>query len=362
MSGSSYGSFSLSDEAEAKLSQQFGNRRIDLRSDTVTAASDGMRSAMANAAVGDDVYGEDPTVTALEGRAAKLLGKEAGIYVSSGTQSNLIAMLCHCNRGDEYIVGREYHSYSAEAGGAAVLGGISPYPMETNANGGLEPLDVHGAIKPDDSHFAISRLLCLENTVSGKIQKTADVEGLAHIAKAAGMAVHMDGARFLNAAVATGEKPADMLASADSVSLCLSKGLGAPIGSVLVGSADFIKKAKRQRKLLGGGTRQAGHLAAAGLYALDHNVERLSDDHRRTRELASAINEVAGLSVDLGQVQTNMLFVSPPRGKEQALFDHLTDHGIVTSGPASAMRLVLHLDIDDNDLDQVVEAFKGFSV
>ena len=360
MSGSSYGAFSLSDEAEAKLSQRLGNRRIDLRSDTVTQPSEAMRTVMAQAQVGDDVYGEDPTVHALEARTAKLLGKEAAVFVSSGTQANLIAMLCHCNRGDEYIGGREYHSYSAEAGGAAVLGGISPYPLDTNANGGLEPLDVHGAIKPDDSHFAISRLLCLENTVSGKIQQTADIEGLAHIAKAAGMAVHMYGARFMNAAVALNENPADMLASVDTVSLCLSKGLGAPIGSVLAGPVDFIKKAKRQRKLLGGGTRQAGHLAAAGLYALDHNIQRLSDDHRRTRQLAVALADMPKLEVELDAVQTNMLFVKPPRGGERALYDHLTEQGVVTGGPSTAMRLVLHLDVDDNDLDQVIEAFKSF--
>jgi threonine aldolase len=358
---STYGAMPLDDAVEARLVRRFGNSRIDLRSDTVTLPSAAMRDAMAVAEVGDDVYGEDPTVNTLEARVAQMLGKEAALFVSSGTQSNLLAMLSHCGRGDEVIVGNDYHSYAAEAGGAAVLGGISPFPLQTNAGGGLDPMAVHGAIKPDDSHFAVSRLLCLENTVSGQVQETASVDAVAHVASAAGLAVHMDGARLMNAAVALGEDVGAMVASSDSVSLCLSKGLGAPVGSVLAGSADFIARARRQRKLLGGGMRQAGMLAAAGLFALDHNIDRLIEDHRRADRLAQALSDLGRNGLEVGRARTNMVFVSHGAKNHGALHNHLQERGILVGGQSPAFRLVLHMGIDDQDLDRVIEAFDSFT-
>ena len=339
------------------------NRLIDLRSDTVTRPSPGMREAMANAEVGDDVYGDDPTVTALEEHTAELLGKEAGLFVSSGTQSNLTALLTHCGRGDEYIGGLRYHIPHHEAGGAAVLGGISPRHLTPNENGGLNPAEVEAAIQPDDPHFAISRLVCLENTHDGRVMDQDDIEQIADIAHANGLALHMDGARLMNAAVKTGSPVSDLVASADTVSLCLSKGLGAPVGSVLSGPKEFIHRARRARKLLGGGLRQAGVLAACGLYALQHNIDRLEEDHANAAAMAKRLAEIPGLSFDLDGVHTNMIWIDVTGEGQGSLSEHMMARGMIVgepSGKERTARLVTHLDFESSDIDAVVDGFASW--
>ncbi|MDC6455172.1 low-specificity L-threonine aldolase, partial [Alphaproteobacteria bacterium] len=247
---------------------------IDLRSDTVTKPTAAMRQAMATAEVGDDVYGDDPTVNDLQDRVAKLLGKQAGLFVASGTQSNLVALLSHCQRGDELLVGDCYHVHRYEAGGVSVLGGVMMEAIGTDHRGLMEPSQITKAVKPDDPHCPISRLLCLENTISGHVHDVGVIAGLAKAGKNSGLGVHLDGARLMNAAVKLGVPAKQIVDPVDSVSLCLSKGLGTPAGSVLVGSHDFIARARRMRKLVGGGMRQVGILAAAGIYALDHHIDR----------------------------------------------------------------------------------------
>jgi threonine aldolase len=271
---------------------------VDLRSDTVTRPTAAMRAAMAAADVGDDVFGDDPSVNALQERIAALLGKEAALFVSSGTQGNLVAVMTHCGRGDEYIVGQSAHTYRYEAGGAAVLGSVQPQPLEHQADGSLALEDIAAAIKPDDAHFARSRLLCLENTIGGKVLPLDYLARATALARERGLATHLDGARLFNAAVALGGDPyanaRAIAAHFDSVSVCFSKGLGAPVGSALVGSRAFIHEAHRWRKMLGGGMRQAGVLAAAALHALDHHVERMAVDHALARRLADGLQQVRG--------------------------------------------------------------------
>ncbi|GAB5469077.1 MAG: low-specificity L-threonine aldolase [Rhodospirillales bacterium] len=332
----------------------------DLRSDTVTRPSPGMRAAMAEAAVGDDVYGEDPMLNALEETAAGLLGKEAGCFFASGTQSNLAALLSHCGRGEEYISGADYHVFADEAAGAAVLGGISPHPLPLEPDGSLSAERVSAAIKPDDSHFAISRLVSLENSVSGRVLPLDAIRAPAQVARRAGMAVHLDGARLFNATTVLGIAPAILGAEVDSVSLCLSKGLGAPVGSVLVGERDFIAKARRNRKMLGGGMRQAGILAAAGLYALENNIARLGDDHARARRLGEALHAIPTLDVDLDWVQSNMVFVTPRPEDHAPLCAFLAERGIVLGGQVPTIRLVVHLDIEDAGLEAAIEGFRAY--
>jgi threonine aldolase len=252
---------------------------IDLRSDTVTKPTAAMRQAMATAEVGDDVYGDDPTVNELQDKVATLLGKQAGLFVASGTQSNLVALLSHCQRGDELLVGDCYHVHRYEAGGVSVLGGVMMEAIGTDHRGLMTPSQITKAVKPDDPHCPISRLLCLENTISGHVHDVEVIAGLAKAGKDSGLGVHLDGARLMNAAVKLGVPAKQIVDSVDSVSLCLSKGLGTPAGSVLVGAHDFIARARRMRKLVGGGMRQVGILAAAGIYALDHHIDRLADDH-----------------------------------------------------------------------------------
>lgn len=334
------------------------NAVVDLRSDTVTKPGPAMRAAMAAAEVGDDVYGEDPTVRRLEEEAAQLLGKEAALFVSSGTQGNLAALLSHCGRGEEYLVGDRYHSFTSEAGGAAVLGGIMPCPLATDAKGGLEPAQVTAAVKPDDPHYPVSRLLCLENTVSGQVQAPERMAALAAAARARGLKVHLDGARLLNAAVQLGIPAAALAAPMDSISLCLSKGLGAPVGSVLAGGRDFIARAYRQRKLLGGATRQAGILAAAGLYALKHHVERLAEDHARARRLAEGLEGIAGLTVLPSD--TNMVFLEVAAERYQPFLKHLAAQGVLAGGKSPRLRLVTHLDVDDVGIERAIAAVRGF--
>ncbi len=334
------------------------NRIIDLRSDTVTRPGDGMRRAMAQADVGDDVYGEDATITALEARVAALLGKEAGLFVASGTQSNLTALLSHCQRGEEYIAGEAYHVFADEAGGASALGGVVAHPLAVDGRGAITPDQVESRIKPDDSHYPVTRLVCLENTCSGHVQPIADQEAIAAVARRHGLSVHLDGARVMNAAVALGQPPAAVGACADSVSLCLSKGLGAPVGSVLSGTADFIDRGRRIRKMLGGGMRQAGVLAACGLYALDHNIDRLAEDHANAKRLAEGLAKLPGLEVDAPE--TNMLFIVPDEQDLEPLRAHLADSGIIISAQRPYTRLVTHLDITAEDVERTIEAFGEF--
>ncbi len=331
--------------------------RVDLRSDTVTRPSPGMYEAINSAPVGDDVYGDDETVNALEVKTAKLLGKEAALFVSSGTQSNLIAMLSHCHRGEEVITGDEYHVSVAEARGASVLGGIALCPLPTDEHGGLQPAQVNAAIKPDDAHYPVSRLLCLENTVSGHVQSLDRIKSLCEAGRAGGLSLHLDGARLMNASVALGLPPAELVRPFDSISLCLSKGLGAPVGSVLCGSSDFIQLARRHRKLLGGGMRQAGILAACGLFALENNIERLVQDHANAALLAEGLSGIKGLKV---LQQTNMVFVELPGDNATELQAHLAGQGILVSAGYPSMRLVTHLDVDKDDINRVVESVMEF--
>lgn len=343
------------------IARGVADTHVDFRSDTVTRPTPAMRAAMAAAVVGDDVYGEDPTVIALERATAERMGKAAGLFLPSGTQSNLCAMLAHCGRGEEVISGDAYHVYRYEARGAGVLGGVALTPLPLEAHGGVALDALREAIKPDDPHFPVSRLLSLENTVSGRVVPVSHLESCADIARAEGLAVHLDGARIFNAAVALNVTPDAVAAPADSVSVCLSKGLGAPVGSVLCADEALIERARRLRKMLGGGMRQAGILAAAGLYALDHHVDRLAEDHARAARLRSQLSAIDGVVVDQEGAPTNMVFMrlaAPERSP--AFLAHLRDHGVVTGGPSPWMRLVLHLDIDDEGVERLVNAARAF--
>ncbi|MFY2644332.1 low-specificity L-threonine aldolase [Achromobacter insuavis] len=329
---------------------------IDLRSDTVTRPSPAMLQAMVSAPLGDDVMGDDPTVIQLQQAVAERAGKAAGLFFPSGTQSNLAGLMAHCERGDEYLVGQQAHTYKYEGGGAAVLASIQPQPIEHAEDGSL-PLDkLAAALKPEgDPHFARTRLLALENTFHGKLIPADYVRAATDWARGHGLATHLDGARVFNAAVASGKPLAEMCAPFDSVSICFSKGLGAPVGSVLVGSAELIARARRWRKVLGGGLRQSGVLAAACLYALEHNVERLAEDHANARLLADGLRGIAGVRV-LSQ-DTNMVFVEFEPARCDALTAALAADGIlmraVYGGPT---RLVTHLDVSNADVRRVVEA------
>lgn len=332
---------------------------IDLRSDTVTKPSEGMRAAMAAADVGDDVYGEDPTVNRLEALLAEMLGKEAAIYVATGTQSNLIGLMSHCERGDEYIVGQQAHTYKYEGGGAAVLGSIQPQPIDNEPDGTLDLGKVSAAIKPDDSHFARTRLLALENTLGGKVIPLAYIAEAEALARSRGLGMHLDGARLFNAVVKLGIDAKVVARHFDTVSVCLSKGLGAPVGSVLVGSKALVDRARRWRKVLGGGMRQAGLMAAAGLYALQHNVARLAEDHDNARALADALGGIDGLNVDPALVQTNMVFMSIAPELAAPLRDHLARRGMLVSA-SPTIRLVTHLDVNRDDLMAFAQAVREF--
>jgi len=332
---------------------------IDLRSDTVTRPSVAMREAMLRADVGDDVYGEDPTVNALQQRLADELGFEAGLFAPSGTQANLLALLSHCQRGDEYIVGMDAHTYKYEGGGAAVFGSIQPQPI-VHAGDGTLPLDtVEQAIKPRDPHFARTRLLCLENTWHGRALPRAYLSEARALCDRHGLVLHLDGARLYNAAVADGVAPREITRHFDSVSVCLSKGLGAPVGSVLLGTRTLIDEARRWRKVAGGGMRQAGLLAAAGLYALDHHVARLADDHRRAAELAAGLRDAPGISV--AAQHTNMVFIDVPASRLAELRQRMDTACIRLSiGYTPRVRLVTHLDVDDAGIARTIEAFHAF--
>jgi threonine aldolase len=330
---------------------------IDLRSDTVTRPSQGMRAVMMSADVGDDVWGDDPTVLRLQAVVAESAGKEAGLFFPSGTQSNLAALMAHCRRGDEYLVGQSAHTYKYEGGGAAVLGSIQPQPIE-NAPDGTLPLEkVAAAIKPIDNHFARTRLLALENTSDGRVLPEGYVRSAVALARARGLAAHLDGARVCNAAVASNHPVADLCAPFDTISICFSKGLGAPVGSVLVGSGSLIDDARRWRKVLGGGMRQSGILAAACLYALEHNVVRLADDHANAAHLADRLGRIAPVTV-LSHA-TNMVFAQFPDADCAPLQAWLNERGILTQiRPVS--RFVTHLDVSCDDIDTFIDTTSAY--
>lgn len=328
----------------------------DLRSDTVTAPSEAMRKAIANAVVGDDVYGEDKTVTRLEEELSARMGKQAGLFCPTGTQSNLLALLTHCQRGEEIIVGRSYHVFSAEARGASVLGGIALSPIDVEANGQISAEDVEATVKPDDSHSPVTKLLSLENTVSGFAIPLDACNTAADTARRHGLSVHLDGARMFNAATALGVDVSKVADVADTVSVCLSKGLGIPAGSVLCGDAAFVNKARRWRKMLGGGMRQSGILAAAGLYALDHHVDDLAEDHRRASILREYLAGFEELTVDQAPGQTNMVHIEITGTDPAKFVATLAQRGVLLGSNGSAQRLVLHRDINDSDLEKLMDA------
>lgn len=335
------------------------NHFVDLRSDTVTKPTPEMRQAMAEAPVGDDVYGEDPTVNRLEQLAADLLGTEAALFAPSGTQTNLLALLSHCQRGDEYIVGQVAHTYKYEGGGAAVLGSIQPQPIDFEADGTLDLDKVAGAVKPDDFHFARTRLLCLENTQNGLALPMDYLPRVRDCADRFGLKLHLDGARIFNAAVKHGVAAREIARHFDSISVCLSKGLGAPLGSVLCADSVVVDRARRWRKMLGGGMRQAGIVAAGGIYALQYHRDRLRQDHDLAGQLAEGLAEIACCQVDYGPAQTNMVFLSVPSRAIETLAPFLAEQGVLISG-GQRIRLVTHLDIESPDIARVIELITTF--
>lgn len=330
-------------------------RPIDLRSDTVTQPTAAMRAAMSAAALGDDVFGDDPTVNALQAQVAALLGKEAALFVPTGTMSNLCALMSHCQRGEEYIVGQMAHTYRWEGGGAAVLGSIQPQPLEQAADGTMALAAIEAAIKPDDAHFAMTRLLALENTWGGKVLPMDYVRDATALARRRGLATHLDGARLFNAAVALGLPAREIAQHFDSVSVCFSKGLGTPAGSALVGSKALIARAHRIRKMLGGGMRQAGVLAAAALHALDHHVERLAEDHANARRLAEGLQGLPGVTVEMPQ--TNILFVDLAPEKAPGVVERLKAAGVLCTG-LYRLRLVTHLEVSRDDIDRALRVLR----
>jgi threonine aldolase len=328
---------------------------IDLRSDTVTRPTAAMWDAMRAAPLGDDVFGDDPTVNALQERIASDLGFEAALFMPTGTQSNLCALMSHCQRGDEYIVGQMAHTYRWEGGGAAVMGSIQPQPIPNQGDGTLSLADIEAAIKPDDAHFAKTRLLALENTWGGRVLPLPYVEAATALAKQRGLARHLDGARLFNAAVASGVPAGDITRHFDSVSVCFSKGLGTPAGSALCGSREFIAKAHRWRKMAGGGMRQAGVLAAAALHALDHHVERLAEDHANARLLAEGLQGLRGVSVAMPQ--SNIVFVDLAADKPGDAVARLRERGVLATG-LYKLRLVTHLDVSADDVERALPVLR----
>lgn len=340
---------------------------VDLRSDTVTRPTGAMRRAMLAAPLGDDVFGDDPAVNALQEQIASLLGFEAALFVPTGTQSNLCAVLAHCQRGDEYIVGQQQHCYRWEGGGAAVFGSVQPQPLEHQPDGTLALAAIEAAIKPDDPHFARTRLLALENTLGGQVIPMDYLQQATALARAKGLATHLDGARLFNAAVAVAGEGGDARAVArriaghfDTVSVCFSKGLGAPAGSALCGSRELIARARRVRKMAGGAMRQAGLLAAAASHALEHHVERLADDHALARRLAQGLAGIEGLRVE--PPQTNIVFadlLGPARDRSAELLGALESEGILATG-LYRLRFVTHLDVDEAGVDRAAAAIRRF--
>ena len=324
---------------------------IDFRSDTVTRPTQAMRDAMANALVGDDVYGDDPTVNDLEQWAAERHGFESALFCSSGTQANLLSLMAHCERGDEYLCGQQAHNYMFEGGGAAVLGSIQPQPIENEKDGTIPFTKLAAAIKPDDAHFARTRLLSLENTINGKVLPLSYMAEAREFVNQHNLKLHLDGARVYNAAVALGVDIKEISQYFDSMTVCLSKGLGAPIGSLVLGDKAFISRVRRWRKVLGGGMRQAGILAAAAKIALTEHVARLADDHANAKTLAEGLNRVPGFKVNTDVVQTNIVFAKVDAAiDQQALAAKLKEKDIIIT-PGNPMRLVTHIDISGDDID-----------
>ncbi|MCF8068834.1 MAG: low-specificity L-threonine aldolase [Desulfobacterales bacterium] len=332
---------------------------IDLRSDTVTRPTKAMRTAMFEAEVGDDVYGEDPTVNELERLSTEMLGTESAIFASSGTQSNLLALMSHCSRGDEYIVGQKAHIYKYEGGGAAVLGAIQPQPLDFREDGTFDLKQVAAAVKPDDFHFARTKLLCLENTHNGLALPMDYFYKAKSFTEKYGLSLHLDGARIFNAAVKENVSAKEIAKHFDSISVCLSKGLGSPVGSVLCGTNQVIQSARRWRKVLGGGMRQVGILAAAGVYALKNHVERLAEDHENALILAKGLEEIEELQVNYTTAQTNMVFLEAAKDYAVSLSEHLAQKGILIWGDET-IRLVTHLDINEEDIRRTILVFKEF--
>lgn len=333
---------------------------IDFRSDTVTRPSEKMRRLMMAAQVGDDVYGDDSSTNDLQEFAADLLGHESSLFLPTGTQSNLVALLTHCQRGDEYIAGGDAHVYKYEGGGAAALGGIQPQTLEFGDNGELDLARVKSLIKEDDFHFARTRLLCLENTQHGRVQSLDYVKTAQQFAQDQGLQLHLDGARMANAAVALGVELKTIGECFDTVSLCLSKGLGAPIGSLLFGSTAFINEARRWRKVTGGGMRQVGMLAVAGKLALTAGFERLHLDHENASYLESQLLGVPGVTVKQGWTQTNMVWLEFEESCGQALSTEARAAGILLSAYGGSCRIVTHHDVDRADIDKLVAVLKLF--
>ena len=347
---------------------------IDLRSDTVTVPTDAMREAMASAVVGDDVYGEDPTVNRLQEMMAERVGMEAGLFVASGTMGNIAAILTHAGRGDEMLLGNLAHMFLYEGGGAAGLAGVHSHIIPNGDDGTIDLEAIEEAIRADNIHFPVSRLLCLENThnrCGGAVLPTSYTTAACELAHAHGMAVHLDGARLFNAAVALNVPATDLTRGVDSVMICLSKGLGAPVGSVLCGSRAFIKRALRMRKVIGGAMRQAGIIAAAGIYALEHNVDRMADDHINATHLAKGISSIPGLtctSHDGSKAPTNLVYftvdgaaIGDPSLNADALSLRLREHGVLASslGSSSQMRMVTHIGLDATDIEQTITALRS---
>jgi len=328
---------------------------IDLRSDTVTRPTAAMWDAMRAAELGDDVFGDDPTVNALQERIAADLGFEAALFMPTGTQSNLCALMSHCQRGDEVIVGQMAHTYRWEGGGCAVLGSIQPQPLTNQPDGSLALAEIEAAIKPDDAHFARTRLLALENTWSGQLLPLGYIEAATGLARSRGLATHLDGARLFNAAVASGVAAREIARHFDSVSVCFSKGLGAPAGSALVGRRDLIARAHRWRKMAGGAMRQSGVLAAAALYALDQHVARLADDHANAKRLAEGLQGLPGVRVQTPQ--TNMVFVDLAPEKAAGAVERLRARGVLATG-LYRLRLVTHLDVSREDTDRAIDVLR----
>lgn len=339
-------------------------KTVDLRSDTVTQPTAAMRAAMMEAKLGDDVFGDDPTVNALQERIAAITGKAAALFMPSGTQSNLCGILAHCGRGDEYIVGQLAHTYRYEGGGAAVFGSVQPQPLTQDAQGRMALADIAAAIKPDDPHFARTRLLCLENTWNGHVMPDDYLRDTTALARSHGLATHLDGARVFNAAVASAapgqaafERLREIADHFDSLSVCFSKGLGAPVGSALCGSRELIDRARRVRKMAGGGLRQAGLLAACALHALDHHVDRLTEDHANARRLAEGLSGIEGLTVK--SAQTNIVFIDVAEGRGPALLDFLKTNGVLATG-LIGLRFVTHLDVDSAGIDHAIATVRRF--
>ncbi|MDO6822961.1 low-specificity L-threonine aldolase [Marinobacter sp. 1_MG-2023] len=331
----------------------------DFRSDTVTRPTDRMRKAMASAEVGDDVYGDDPTVNSLQAYAAERLGFESALFTSTGTQANLLAIMSHCERGDEYLCGQSAHNYRYEGGGAAVLGSVQPQPIENEPDGSIHLQKAKAAIKADDFHFAVTRMLSLENTIGGKVLSLDYQRQARKFCDDHGLQLHLDGARIFNAAVKSGCDVTEITKHYDSVSVCLSKGLGAPVGSLLLGTKAFIDRATRLRKMVGGGMRQAGILAAAGRIALEQGPHRLYEDHENAEYLSAGLAAIPQLEINPASTQTNIVYARCRTGRASQLRDYLADLGIqVTAG--DPIRFVTHLDVDRQDVDRLLGAIQGF--